>query len=243
MSRSDRSRVNELAARCPVVAIDGPAGSGKTTIGRLLANSVGFLCLDSGLFYRAVALAATRGGSDLNSSADVLRGARALRLEFVPDLSGRYAARVVDCETDITDDLFSSDVEQAVSLVSRIAEVREVLLDAQREVLRGGNVVALGRDIGTVVCPEANLKIYLDATLETRVHRRWVERQGQGNQADISDVRDGIVARDRIDSERATAPMRVASDAVTISTDGVMPEEVVERIKGLMVERSLISAA
>ena len=132
----------------------------------MLAESLGYLCLDSGLFYRAVALATARAGGDPDSPDDAVAAARSLRLRFAPDPSGRYAARAFDGDCDITAELISvREVDQTVSLVSRIPEVRAAMLDPQREAVGDGDIVAIGRDLGTVVCPDADLKVYLDASL------------------------------------------------------------------------------
>ena len=231
------------AARGPIVTIDGPAAVGKTTVGRMLAESLGYLCLDSGLFYRAVALATVRAGGDPDSADDALAAARSLRLRFAADPSGKFAARAFDGDCDITEALVSPEVDGAVSLVSRIPAVRAAMLEPQREALREGGIVALGRDIGTVVCPEADLKVYLDASPDVRARRRWKERRDAGGRMDIADIRENLLARDRIDSQRSIAPLRAASDAVIISTDARAPTEVVEAIRASMTERGLIREA
>ena len=228
------------AARGPIVTIDGPAAVGKTTVGRMLAESLGFLCLDSGLFYRAVALATVRAGGDPDSSEDAQAAALALRLRFAPDPSGRFAARAFDGDCDITEALVGPEVDRTVSLVSRIPEVRAAMLEPQREALREGGVVALGRDIGTVVCPEADLKIYLDAGPDVRAQRRWKERRDAGGQIDIAGIRKNLLARDRIDSQRSIAPLQAAPDAVIIATDDCTPGEVVSSIRAAMAARGLI---
>lgn len=235
--------MNEPAARGPIVTIDGPAGSGKTTVGRMLAELLGYLCLDSGLFYRAVALAAVRDGADPCSTLDAVRAAASLQLRFESATPGPLGTRVYDGERDITEGLVSLEVEETVSLVSRIPEVRAAMLGPQREVLREGKVVALGRDLGTVVVPDAEVKVYLEATLETRAQRRWKDRLNRGEDTEISDVRDGLIARDQIDSQRDVAPLEAASDAVIISTDDQAPMAIVRAIQELMAERGLLDDA
>ena len=228
------------AARGPIVTIDGPAAVGKTTVGRMLAESLGFLCLDSGLFYRAVALATVRARGDPDSPEDTLAAALALRLRFAPDPSGQFAARAFDGDCDISEALVSPDVDRTVSLVSRIPAVRAAMLDPQRESLRAGGVVALGRDIGTVVCPEADLKVFLDASPDVRARRRWKERRDAGGRMDIADIRENLLARDLIDSQRSIAPLQAAPDAVIIATDDCTPGEVVSSIRAAMAARGLI---
>ncbi len=228
--------------RQPVITIDGPVGSGKTTVGRLLAERLGFVCFDSGLFYRAAAHALLESGGAAGSNDDAVAAARGLRLDLEPDPSGRFASRVLDAGHDVTEQLYSPAVEGAVSGVSQVPAVREVLLDVQRAVIRKGGVVAIGRDIGTVVWPEANLKIYLDASLETRVQRKWRQRGDNGESASRGDVRALLESRDRIDSTRATAPLRAAADAVHVSTDNLSPKEVVDLIADLARTRLQVEA-
>ena len=235
--------MNELAARGPIVTIDGPAGSGKTTVGRMLADLLGYMCLDSGIFYRAVALATIREGADPSSTLDAVQAATSLQLRVEENTSGPRGTRVYDGERDITEGLVSLGVEQTVSLVSRIPEVRTAMLGPQREVLREGRVVALGRDLGTVVAPDAEVKVYLEATLETRTQRRWKERLNGGENTEMSAVRDGLIARDRIDSQRDVAPLKAAYDAVIISTDDQAPRAIVRAIQELMAERGLLDGA
>ena len=228
--------------RHPVVTIDGPVGSGKTTVGRMLAERLGYLCLDSGLFYRAAAWAVLRRGGDPTTAADAVAAVQSLDLSFVPERSGEYAARVRNAGADITVELYGPAVERIVSEVSRIPELRQALLPAQRQAIGRGGVVALGRDIGTVVWPQADLKIYLDASLKTRVERKQRQRVSAGESVSPDDVRTLLEDRDRIDSSRAIAPLRPAPDAIRVLTDDLSPEQVVARIESFLHERSLVEA-
>lgn len=221
----------------PVVTIDGPVGSGKSTVGQLLAERRGYLCLDSGLFYRAAALAALRASATPSKASEVLPAIESLNLEFRPVMDGAYRTRVLWDGEDVTEGVYSAAVEAIVSDVSRLPEVRAHLLGDQRRTISQGGVVALGRDIGTVVWPEAELKLYLDASLETRALRKWEQRTADGECIDLTRVRALLEARDRIDSTRADAPLSAAADAVRIDSEDSKPEEVVAQIEVLLRER------
>ena len=223
----------------PVITIDGPVGSGKSTVGQLLAERRGYLCVDSGLFYRAAALAVLRAGANPTDAATVLPAIAALDLEFRPETEGAYHTRVLSDGEDVTEGVYSADVEAIVSDVSRLPEVRAHLLGEQRRVIGQGGVVALGRDIGTVVWPEAELKVYLDAPLETRALRKWQQRRADGQCIELASVRDLLETRDRIDSTRADAPLAAAADAVWIDSADSSPADVVMHIEALLRKRGL----
>ena len=223
----------------PVITIDGPVGSGKSTVGQLLAERRGCLCLDSGLFYRAAALAVLRAGANPTDAAAVLPAIAALDLEFRPETEGAYRTRVLSGGEDVTEGVYSADVEAIVSDVSKLPEVRAHLLGEQRRVIGQGGVVALGRDIGTVVWPEAELKVYLDAPLETRALRKWQQRRADGECIELANVRNLLETRDRIDSTRADAPLAAAADAVWIDSADSCPADVVMQIEALLRKRGL----
>ena len=223
----------------PVVTIDGPVGSGKSTVGQLLAERRGYLCLDSGLFYRAAALAVLRAGATPTDAVEVSPAIEKLDLEFRPETEGAYRTRVLAGGEDVTEGVYSAEVEAIVSDVSRLPEVRAHLLGEQRRVIGQGGVVALGRDIGTVVWPEADLKVYLDAPLETRALRKWQQRRDDGECFDLTHVRRLLETRDRIDSTRARAPLVAAADAVRIDSGTTSAAEIVGQIEVLMRERGL----
>ncbi len=222
-----------------VVTIDGPVGSGKSTVGQLLAERRGYLCLDSGLFYRAAALAVLRAGATPTDAVEVLPAIEKLDLEFRPETEGAYRTRVLSAGEDVTEGVYSAEVEAIVSDVSRLPEVRAHLLGEQRRVIGQGGVVALGRDIGTVVWPEAEVKVYLDAPLETRASRKWQQRRDDGECIDLKHVRSLLETRDRIDSTRARAPLVAAADAVRIDSGRTSAAEIVGQIEDLMRERGL----
>lgn len=234
--------------RPAIIAIDGPAASGKSTIGNTLADRLGFLFFDSGIMYRAVTSAALEREVDLDSEAGI--GALAedvaidIRSPRPDEADGRQSTVLVDGE-DVTWRLRSPAVERAVSSVSAFARVRRALSGHQRRIgLRYGGggedragIVMVGRDIGTVVLPEAPLKIYLDASAEARAHRRFAELEQRGKPRLYDDVLAEIVKRDAQDSGRAVSPLRPAADAVIVDTTSLTPDEVVTRILNELAAR------
>lgn len=214
--------------------MDGSAASGKSTIGRLLAQKLGYLFLDTGVMYRALALAAIERGIDPSDSVALGELARSAKIDvrLAAPGSGNGTAVLVD-GADVTARLRSPAVEEAVSLVSRVPAVREALVRRQREIAQRGDIVMAGRDIGTVVLPAASLKIYLDASLEERARRRYAEFASMGRNVTRQMVLDDLRRRDHIDSQRSVSPLRPAADAVIINTDGLALEEVLEQILDL----------
>ena len=196
-------------------------------MGKLVAQHLGYQLVDTGMMYRAVTWLALERQVDLHDEAALARLAEgsAITLE-----DGQL---FVD-GTDVTDQLRSSEVGEAVSLVSRVPGVRKAMVALQRELAREGGVVMVGRDIGTVVLPDAPLKVYLDASPEERVRRRHQELVEAGRDITVQQVRDELARRDAIDSERATSPLRPAEGAVIIDTDHLSLNEVVERILELV---------
>jgi len=205
-----------------VIAIDGPAGSGKSTLARLLATRLGFAHLDTGAMYRAVAYLALRDGVALDDGATLARLAHDARIFFTAQ------GRIVAADQDVSDEIRRPPVSAAVSEVSAHAEVRDVLLDEQRRIGAGSDVVIEGRDIGTVVFPDAPVKLFLTATPAVRAERRRKELIGKGEHVGADDTLRAIVARDAYDSGRAVAPLRRADDAVELDTSSLTIEEVVE---------------
>ena len=206
------------------VAIDGPAASGKSVIGREVARRLGIRFLDTGVMYRAVTWASIRGGVDLG------------REDELTSVAARSEVRLVTvCEEDrlllngddITDYLRLREVDAAVSAVSAVSGVRRALVAQQRAIAADGPIVMSGRDIGTVVLPNACVKVFLTATAEVRARRRAAEEAGN---ADYEKIMDELMRRDRIDSEREDSPLRPAEDATTIPTDNMTIEEVVQAI-------------
>ena len=225
-----------------VIAIDGPAASGKSTVGKLVAQKLGFLLFDTGALYRAVTLAALERGIPIADEARISELARNIHIDLIPATckDGRPYTVLVDGE-DVTWDIRSEPVDAHVSTVSAYPGVREALKHQQRRIARRGNVVMVGRDIGTVVFTEAPLKVYLDASPEVRAWRRYEELRERGEGADFQEILAGVRHRDRIDSTRATAPLAIADDAVVIDTDHLSIEEVVNAIVELARQRHLMS--
>jgi CMP/dCMP kinase len=221
--------LNDLTS---VIAIDGPAASGKTTIGRLLAERLDYLLLDTGSMYRAVTLAALRQGVDVEDETAVTHLAQSLTIDIKPaagEKDGRLSTTLLNGE-DVTWALRGPEVDAHVSQVASYAPVRREMVRQQQQFGRRGRVVMVGRDIGTVVVPNAPLKLYITASAEERAHRRWQERQKQGHsgshEAFLADVR----RRDEIDGSRQHSPMRPAADALIVDTTNRSPQEIVAEI-------------
>jgi cytidylate kinase len=217
------------------IAIDGPAASGKTTIGRLLAEALGYLFFDTGSMYRAVTWAAITSGLDTADEPAVVALTGRLRLEIMPaagEADGRASTVLVDGH-DVTWALRSPEVDADVSQVSTYPEVRRQLVERQRELARQGHIVMVGRDIGTVVIPDAPLKLYIIASAEERARRRWQERQGRAEAGDFATILADVERRDAIDGGREHSPMRPAHDAIILDTTGQSPEQVLAEILAL----------
>ena len=204
-----------------VIAIDGPAGAGKSTVARGVAGELGFTYLDSGAMYRCVALAARQGRGNLDDG-DVL-GALAEGLEI--DFDGQ---RVLLDGEDVSEAIRTPEASELASQAAAVAAVREAMVTRQRELVHDGDWVAEGRDIGTVVAPDAEVKVFLDATPEERARRRAAQTGGDYG-AILADQR----VRDERDSTRTASPLTAADDAVTLDTTGLSPGEVVDRIVAL----------
>jgi cytidylate kinase len=213
-----------------VIAIDGPAGAGKSTVARGVARSLGLTYLDSGAMYRCVALAALRAGADPDDSEQMSEVARRVAIRF----DGR---RVLLGGEDVTDEIRSPEVSAAASRVSVHAAVREAMVEQQRALIDAGDYVAEGRDIGTVVSPGAPLKIFLTASDAERARRRAADT-GE----DVETVLAAQSARDARDRERAHGALRPAGDSIELDTTGLDADEVVNRIVALARERGLAPA-
>lgn len=210
------------------IAIDGPAGSGKSTICERIAQTYGYIFVDTGAFYRAIAYIVHKTQASLDDAQVIGNLVETLQLQFIADAVHGY--RLLANGEDITDQLRTSAVEAIVSPVAKMPIVRAGLLPLQREVAKQGKIILAGRDIGTVVLPDADLKLYLDATLEERAKRRHLQMVESGKQADLATVQADLAQRDKTDSERATAPLTQAEDAIYILTDGKSIDEVVAEI-------------
>jgi cytidylate kinase len=197
------------------IAIDGPAACGKTTVGRLLAKKLRYRFVDTGAMYRALTWEALRLGVDIEDEGALGRLAESTKMELPPDgddgiiVNGRY----------INNELRSPEVDFGVSPVAKVPGVRKVLVRNQRLIARDGNIVMVGRDIGTNVLLDADLKVYLDVSIEEQARRRYKEMVEQGEKAEYKEILASLIRRDRIDSKRSVNPLRKADDAYVINTD------------------------
>ncbi|OGN94148.1 MAG: cytidylate kinase [Chloroflexi bacterium RBG_13_50_21] len=218
-----------------IIAIDGPAASGKSTLGHKLAQVLGYLYFDSGVMYRAVTWLAIQQGVDIRDETAITKLAEITNIIVrSPSIQDGRAYDVIVDSQDITWDIRRPEVDGNVSPVSTYAGVRKSLSAQQRRIGLGGNVVMVGRDIGTVVLPEADLKIYLDASAEERARRRYKELCQRGKQADYDAILQVILERDQIDSNRKVAPLRPANDAHILCSDGLDADQVLELAKALV---------
>ncbi len=216
-----------------VVAIDGPAGSGKSTIARRVAERLGFRRIDTGAMYRAVGLWALRAGIPLDDMHRLEQLAREARIELEGSLP-----RVRLNGEDVTEAIRTPEVSEAASKVSTVPGVRRALVQKQREMAAAGSVVMEGRDIGTVVFPDAQVKIFLDADPEVRAQRRLKELQEKGLNPSLEEIVREIEERDRRDRTRADSPLRQAPDAILVDTTGMSIEEVEESILKIVRDRT-----
>ena len=217
----------------PVLTIDGPSGSGKGTISRLVAQRLGWHYLDSGAIYRAVGVAAGWGDIDLADPAALVRCTFDTKIDFIEDDESREL-RIIVNGLDATDELRTETSGAAASAIAAIPEVRAALKDRQRAFRRAPGLVADGRDMGTVIFPDAAHKVFLTASAEERAERRYKQLKDKGVSVTLDGLLREILARDARDAQRVVAPLRPAEDAVRIDTTGLGITEVVERVLALM---------
>jgi cytidylate kinase len=221
-----------------IIAIDGPAASGKSTIGALLAEQMDYIYFDTGVMYRAVTWAALDRGVEIGDEAAVTALAESVRIDVLaPTVDDGRQYTVLCNGHDVTWAIRTPQVDRNVSPVSVYSGVRAAMTAQQRRIGMGGRVVMVGRDIGTIVLPEAHLKIYLDASVEERARRRQREIQARGEVAEFDQVLAGLIRRDQIDSQRATAPLRPAEDAVIVDSTHLDIAGVMRAVKSLVDER------
>ncbi len=214
-----------MSATVFVVAIDGPGGAGKSTTARAVAARLGLSYLDTGALYRCVALRAVEQGLALDDGPRIAEIARHLEVRFAAG-----SERVTLGDRDVTTEIRTPEMSQAASKVSALPPVREALVELQRRSARAPGTVAEGRDMGTVIFPDARLKVFLDATVDERARRRVADLRGLGRADAVEEVRAQLAERDARDSGRAVAPLRRAPDAVVLDTTDLAFEEVVDRI-------------
>ena len=218
-----------MGGREPVIAIDGPAGAGKGTVARRLAARLGYRLLDTGAMYRALAWSVARAGLAAEDTPALRKHVERVHIDFDGD-------RVVVDERDVTDEIRTPEIAALTSRLSTFGIVRDKLTPVQRRMASTGGVVLEGRDTGTVVAPDAEVKFYLDASLEERARRRQAELRARGVEVDAETARRDIAARDAQDSSRALAPLRKAPDAIEVDTTGLTVDQVVSVLAD-MVER------
>lgn len=221
--------------RPSTIAIDGPAASGKSTVGALLADHLGYVYFDTGVMYRAVTWAAQARGIAIEDEVGVVALAEGLAIDVVrPTVDDGRQYTVLADGQDVTWEIRRPEVDRGVSPVSAYRGVRAALTAQQRRIGRRGQIVMVGRDIGTVVLPDADLKIYLDATVGERASRRYREVVERGEPADYAAILQAVRRRDQIDSNRALAPLQAAEDAVVIDTTPLDIDQVMERVLALV---------
>jgi len=219
-----------------IIAIDGPAGSGKSTVAKLVAETMGFHYLDTGAMYRAVAWRAWSAGISPSDEDAVVGIAQNDEIAFAHEPGESLPSRVFIAGEDATQAIRSPQIDDAVSAVARLANVRAAMVAQQRHLGAGADIVVEGRDIGTVVFPDAEVKIFLTASAEERARRRAQQQSESGLQVDAREVHDSITRRDEADSSRAVAPLAAAEDAIVLDTTGLTIAQVVDEIASLARE-------
>ena len=220
----------QMAAKKPIIAIDGPAGAGKTTIARMVGSRLGLLYIDTGAMYRAVALAALRRGHDWNEPEKLVELAREIDLDVGED-------HVAIGGQDVTGEIRTKEVTAVTHYAANNPGVRAILVELQRRAAGNDDLVSEGRDQGTIVFPHAECKFYLIASPEERARRRAHELAARGQPTSVEEVLRDQTQRDRSDATRSVGPMIAASDAVEVDTDGLNPEQVLDRLEALVREK------
>ena len=218
-----------------LIAIDGPVAAGKSSVGSLLASKLNFVFFDTGMLYRAFTWKAIRLNISLEDEDTLSQLAASTKFDFSPSQGGQIPF-LIDGE-DISSMLLRSEVEGKVSLISRVARIRQAMVSKQRTLAQRGRVVMAGRDIGTVVLPWAELKIFLVASTEERANRRYSELLERGEKVDFAAVLADLRKRDELDSRRAISPLKPAKDAIIIDTENLTLLQVVDTIYALAVDR------
>ena len=216
------------------IAIDGPAAAGKSTVAKLVAEKLSYIYIDTGAMYRALTLKALTKDVNLENAMELYTLLTQTQIQLVPEKGGQF---VYLDGNDVTDKIRSQEVTNSVSIVSKHQSVREEMVSRQQRLAAGGGVVMDGRDIGTHVLPQAEVKVFLVASVEERAVRRHTENLEKGYPSDLQQLKEEIEKRDKLDSEREVAPLKKASDAVLIDTTALGIGQVVNRIVALADER------
>ncbi len=217
------------------IAIDGPAGAGKSTVAKLVADKLSYIYIDTGAMYRALTYKALSSKSDLHDGSMLQSLLKETNIEL--EITGEGQAVILD-GSDVSKEIRSSDVTNNVSFVATPQEVREEMVRRQQELASEGGVVMDGRDIGTHVMPDAELKVFLIASVEERAKRRYDENKSKGYETDLEKLKEEISLRDKRDSEREFAPLKKADDAIELDTTSMSIEDVVNEILHLVSERA-----
>ena len=213
----------------PVIAIDGPAGAGKSTVAKRVAQELGLSYLDTGAMYRAVALTASRAGLGPDDGDAAAELAAKAQIAFVPG----DPQRVLLNGEDVTDAIREPRIGELASALSVFSPIRRILVERQKALLAGGGFTLDGRDATTVVAPDAQVKVFMTASIEERARRRYEELKQRGMPADLQEIKDQIAERDHRDSTRADSPLRIADDATVVDTDKLTIDEVVAKVTEL----------
>jgi cytidylate kinase len=218
------------------IAIDGPAGSGKSTIAKVVASKFGYVYIDTGAMYRAITLKALRNNIPLTDSKYLtdLANKTSIKLEYEPLGQGTRLHVIMD-DTDVSEEIRTLEVTKNVSVVAAVAGVREAMVNLQRNMAQNGGVVMDGRDIGTVVLPKAELKIFLTASVTERSKRRWLELKEKGITVNIEELEEQIRQRDFYDSHREVDPLRQAKQAILLDTTNLNIDQVVAKVIELAI--------
>jgi cytidylate kinase (EC 2.7.4.14) len=228
--------VNSLA---PVITIDGPSGSGKGTVAGLLARELGWHLLDSGALYRLLAFNASNHGVDLTNEELLTKLAAHLDVQFIAAQPGKLQQTILEGE-DVSQVIRTETVGAGASMVASLPAVRDALLERQRAFREMPGLIADGRDMGTVVFPDAPLKVFLTASAEERARRRYLQLKGKGEDVSLSSLLDEIRARDERDTQRAVAPLKPAADAIQLDSTELSIEQVLQRIRSELAQRDLV---
>jgi len=222
-----------------IITIDGPAGSGKSTIAKIIAKDLGLTYIDTGAMYRAMTLIALDNNIGLEDEKSILARAKDIKLEIDSSASdeNNYTKLRLD-NVDVTDEIRSREVGAAVSIVSKLSGIRKYLVSIQRELAGEGNAVLEGRDTGSIVCPDALLKIFLTASIAERVKRRKLQLYKKNQKVEVSSIEEEIKNRDHIDSSREDSPLVVPEDGIEIDTSDMTILEVINKIKQLYYDRT-----
>jgi CMP/dCMP kinase len=232
LAESGTSGQAERAAGAALIAIDGPVASGKTAVGHRLARVLGYRLVDTGMMYRAVTWLALQRGIDPADEPALAKLAREARIALGQPAAGQFASLTIDGR-DITAELRSPEVDRAVSVVSQFPSVRHAMVERQRELALEGRLIMLGRDIGSVVLPDAPLKIYLDASISERARRRYDELRENGAGRPLSEIQAELEQRDEMDRNRHASPLVAAPGAHVIDTSELTLDQVVEHVLAL----------